>query len=731
MYIQQLLEGIGYIHSMNILHLDVKTDNILMVSPEKEELKICDFGFCQEIDISRHQYSVYGTPEFVAPEIVHQEPVTTATDIWSVGVVSYLCLTGHCPFFGENDRATLMKVAEGVLYWNIPEVSSRSDHAQDFLHRVLQPDPEMRPSASESLSHEWFQRSLTCLGSVLTLRPIPELLEAPLSEVSVTTPRDTHEPSSTSLSSTSSSEYDEADAWGFFQQASQEEEEGREDEDEEEYNSYACLPETPSLKINEEDRIMEQAQRGMVVIPLNKPSRGSPTLYPEPASTKKQNQSQLYITSSEGGYHKEQDIGPSLWHREQDEDLDLGTPIPRGNVIKSTFYSSSQQLSPMSARHMMLRDKLHVRKQERGRKPLRSSLSGRLNEPLIEYVEDSPDAEAGRGQRRGSVHSGTMKSSSFDCGVSPAHSDVRVQRRSRSLDESTRRPAVSDEQRKLGDDEECIDLGHEDEFNDEEEDETPGMLVRETSQHTTVTSQGSGQQRMLGDDEEDIQLGHEDEFVDEEEVETSEILAVKRLRRSSVAPLTLTSGFVAKVTAQTQRSSMDEQPISTLSHIDDSQSQPGEENVVGSQLSLAESSVLEHDSEASSRLGSFEGLALTYLPISQRRHKEYDESDERLGALSSGKASECSLLQDSEDEDMERVLRSLRQEHLQTLPKQCTHSSGTNDTNKNITLRRSSSAVPIRPIFTSPESREVLQRHASAPALQANHLVGNRPKLDF
>lgn len=53
-----------------------------MVYPPRDEIKICDFGFCQEIDLSRHQYSMFGTPEFVAPEIVHLEPVTVATDIW-------------------------------------------------------------------------------------------------------------------------------------------------------------------------------------------------------------------------------------------------------------------------------------------------------------------------------------------------------------------------------------------------------------------------------------------------------------------------------------------------------------------------------------------------------------------------------------------------------------------------------------------------------------------------
>lgn len=55
-----------------------------MVYPPRDEIKICDFGFCQELDTSRHQYSMIGTPEFVAPEIVHQEPVTLAADIWWV-----------------------------------------------------------------------------------------------------------------------------------------------------------------------------------------------------------------------------------------------------------------------------------------------------------------------------------------------------------------------------------------------------------------------------------------------------------------------------------------------------------------------------------------------------------------------------------------------------------------------------------------------------------------------
>ncbi|KAG7230719.1 hypothetical protein INR49_019532 [Caranx melampygus] len=269
-YIQQILEGVGHIHSMNILHLDIKPDNILMVYPPRDEIKICDFGFCQEIDTSRHQYSLFGTPEFVAPEIVHQEPVTVATDIWAVGVIAYLCLVCRCPFVGETDRGTLLRVGEGTLNWDAPDVMYRSPEAQNFLHLVLQPDPEKRPSAFECLSHEWFQdehagedtdeintrslkvftskmkwqRSLTCIGSVLTLRPVPELLDAPLRETAVTVPRELQEHSSSSLSSGSSSEYDEADSLDFFRHYSPtEEEEVETEEDYDPLTERAQIPE--------------------------------------------------------------------------------------------------------------------------------------------------------------------------------------------------------------------------------------------------------------------------------------------------------------------------------------------------------------------------------------------------------------------------------------------------------------------------------------------------------
>uniref|UniRef100_A0A3Q1FI40 Obscurin, cytoskeletal calmodulin and titin-interacting RhoGEF a n=1 Tax=Acanthochromis polyacanthus TaxID=80966 RepID=A0A3Q1FI40_9TELE len=460
-YIQQILEGVGHIHSMNILHLDIKQpDNILMVYPPRDEIKICDFGFCQEIDTSRHQYSLFGTPEFVAPEIVHQEPVTVATDV-AVGVIAYL-LVSRCPFVGDTDRATLLRVGEGTLNWDAPDIMYRSPEAKNFLHSLLQPDPK-RPSAFECLSHEWFQdehvgedtdeistkslrvfiskrkwqRSLTCIGSVLTLRPIPELLDAPLRDTAATVPREPQEHSSSSPSSGSSSEYDEADSWDFFQHCSQTEEEEETEEDFDPLMERAQIPE-PFTKLHldaeEDDETTLGEEEDVEVVGRR--------------SVLERSVSRQSVASSEVSFQQtpqrerrfSKDSSPSLCLSDGDEGSGSdGGRIPRGSLIRSTFYNTSHQLSPMSARHMTLRDKFQAKKQERGRKPLRRSFSGRLNEPLIEYVED--ETETNRGQRRASIQPSMQKSCSFDSGVGLVHANAPPHRRSRSLDESRRSPS--------------------------------------------------------------------------------------------------------------------------------------------------------------------------------------------------------------------------------------------------------------------------------------------------
>lgn len=468
-------------------------------------------------------------------------------------------------------------------------------------------------------------------------------MEAPLRDVAITAPRDTQQPSSTSISSGSSSEYDEADAWDFFQQVSEEEEE----EDLEEDDEYTHVSKSPTILKRDEEEVLigeDRFHSGPLVIPLTGSSM-------EPIGL------------------EQRDDSPSVLLSEGDEGLTGGPPIPRRILIKSTFYCSSEQLSPMSARHMTLRDKIQAKKQERGRKPLRASLSGRLNEPLIEYVEDSPDLEANRNQRRASMHASILKSSSFDSGVGAGHPSICTQRRSRSLDVYTQR--------------------------------SPASMAQ-------------------GEDEHDPEIK-----TDEEEEKTEEVQVRRKLCRRSAFLSKKGPANVRKQKGEVQESD-EEQEDSKRTCEDDHHLQSleteaaqsdDEESVDGSHISLACS--LDHGSEA----GSYEGFL-------QRSHH-----DASLIAGSSGKTSACSLLQDSEDEDMERVLRSLRQDLPQAPPRRRTNSSssGLNEVRSKsaVPLRRSSSAVPVQAAIADRESKEVLQRHASAPALQDKPPSGKSSKPGF
>ncbi|XP_055369100.1 striated muscle preferentially expressed protein kinase isoform X2 [Betta splendens] len=208
--VQQILEGLRYLHQKSIAHLDIKPENILMASPGSDQIRICDFGNALKFEPSEEYYCKYGTPEFVAPEIVNQTPVSTATDIWPIGVITYLCLTGVSPFAGENDRDTALNIRNYNVAFEESMFSDLCKEARGFVIKLLVVD-RLRPSAVECLRHPWFkspmnksistamlkqvlsrrrwQRSLISYKSKMVMRSIPELLNDSSSHVSIAVAR--------------------------------------------------------------------------------------------------------------------------------------------------------------------------------------------------------------------------------------------------------------------------------------------------------------------------------------------------------------------------------------------------------------------------------------------------------------------------------------------------------------------------------------------------------------
>ncbi|RVE73666.1 hypothetical protein OJAV_G00033650 [Oryzias javanicus] len=133
LFIRQICEGLQYMHKMYILHLDLKPENILCVSRATNKIKIIDFGLARRYKPREKLRVNFGTPEFLAPEVINYEFVSFPTDMWSLGVITYMLLTGLSPFLGDDDNETLNNIL--ACQWNFEEEEfvDISDEAKDFI----------------------------------------------------------------------------------------------------------------------------------------------------------------------------------------------------------------------------------------------------------------------------------------------------------------------------------------------------------------------------------------------------------------------------------------------------------------------------------------------------------------------------------------------------------------------------------------------------------------------
>ncbi|GAA6109517.1 serine/threonine kinase 17a like isoform X2 [Tachysurus ichikawai] len=153
---RQILTGVAFLHRNNVVHLDLKPQNILLTSAQPlGDIRIVDFGLSRHVDNKSEVREILGTPEYVAPEILSYEPVTTATDMWSIGVLTYVMLTGVSPFLGEEKQETYLNISQGNVDYTDDVFHGISSLAVDFIQSLLQLDPRNRSTADECLSHPW------------------------------------------------------------------------------------------------------------------------------------------------------------------------------------------------------------------------------------------------------------------------------------------------------------------------------------------------------------------------------------------------------------------------------------------------------------------------------------------------------------------------------------------------------------------------------------------------
>lgn len=155
-----LFSGARYLHEHGITHRDLKPENALVEDahgavPRISSAKITDFGL--SAITAKNMKEPLGTMAYAAPEILQGKPYDWAVDIWSLGVMAFVVLSGLLPFVGDCDRTIAKAVVHGQFSFDSPRWSNVSLAARDFIKSLLRQKPSDRPSAGVALSHAWLR----------------------------------------------------------------------------------------------------------------------------------------------------------------------------------------------------------------------------------------------------------------------------------------------------------------------------------------------------------------------------------------------------------------------------------------------------------------------------------------------------------------------------------------------------------------------------------------------
>jgi len=157
--IHQMATAVYYMHSFGVVHRDLKPENVLMASSDEDsDIRILDFGLSKILGPYEKCDEPYGTLTYCAPEIIVDEPYSKPVDLWSLGVMTYLMVSGKLPFNSEDENEIARQVVyDEPNYTRNPIWKTISAECLDFIKRLLDKDQNKRMTIKEVLEHKWIK----------------------------------------------------------------------------------------------------------------------------------------------------------------------------------------------------------------------------------------------------------------------------------------------------------------------------------------------------------------------------------------------------------------------------------------------------------------------------------------------------------------------------------------------------------------------------------------------
>lgn len=165
-YLAEILEALDHLHCRNVVYRGLKPENIVLDS--QGHIRLVDFGMVKKIEDSERTFTITGTPEYLAPEVILKAGHGEEVDLWTFGIVLFELLTGKLPFTGRSPMVLYEKILN--LEPNVNKITD--NNAQDLCVKLLQKDFKTRIKMRDVRKHKFFEGVNWRLVSLKKIQPL-------------------------------------------------------------------------------------------------------------------------------------------------------------------------------------------------------------------------------------------------------------------------------------------------------------------------------------------------------------------------------------------------------------------------------------------------------------------------------------------------------------------------------------------------------------------------------